>query len=516
MKKLLLLLFPVISLAQTVEWSSFPSVSLSYNPAMVGYCVDTDANGNVIWAGFKNEPYIYQDILGNQFFEKFDPEGNLLFSTEISGQAQTTDMGSDADGNIVLLLKFVGQMQIGDENFQTVQQGEQNVLVKFDADGNLLWHNWLQPEQMLDGFYNEIAELKALSVLADGSIVIGFSDFFKSVLRKYDASGNVLLEIEQENVRRISSVSVDSDGNFYTAGGCVEPNAKFAGIEVADPFTYETYIAKFNADGVFQWVKFAQDFTCSEARVIAINPDAVYFLTPVFGPLDFEGQLIEGSPWISDFLLAKFDASGAMQWVRETPGNGGFYFGTRNPVKADASGNIYLSGQGNGTIQWNESVATSTEGFWGQGICVRYNPDGFVTMAQTAEGNYVRFDNISFNDGKLSIAGMASGDLHVNGFWHTAVDTFDYYPFLLKVVPEVLSVAETTPEEILIYPNPCSGFIRGRGWEGSLEVSIVNMLGQEVLKTGWSAASELDVSGLPSGTYLIIPENKKPILFIKS
>lgn len=64
---------------------------------------------------------------------------------------------------------------------------------------------------------------------------------------------------------------------------------------------------------------------------------------------------------------------------------------------------------------------------------------------------------------------------------------------------------------IMAYPNPVSEYLTISGVEDNASISVVNMQGTEVLKT---TGSRVDVSNLPTGSYLLVVEGEK-MKFIK-
>ncbi len=135
-KILLFLLLPLCIQAQSYEWVKFPPAFTPNNPDLIGYSVATDLSGNVYCTGFKDEPYVYNDVLGNQFINKYDASGNLIFSKAITGKVQTHNLVVDSKQNSIVTLKFLNFMSIGGVEFNTVQQREQHVIVKFDSQGD--------------------------------------------------------------------------------------------------------------------------------------------------------------------------------------------------------------------------------------------------------------------------------------------------------------------------------------------------------------------------------------------
>ena len=77
------------------------------------------------------------------------------------------------------------------------------------------------------------------------------------------------------------------------------------------------------------------------------------------------------------------------------------------------------------------------------------------------------------------------------------------------------SVGENGFENINLYPNPANDIIHIEGLEGEHEVQIYNAIGMLVMTTTLQGDSEINISDLPSGYYLIRIDNRHAVKFIK-
>ena len=142
------------------------------------------------------------------------------------------------------------------------------------------------------------------------------------------------------------------------AGSCSENTATFGGVPFGDDSTYNTYLAKYDATGAAQWVKFVEDITCPFPQVRVGAPDEIYFSGELFGNFAFGSFTAEGPNFGDDFFLARLDASGTFQWIREVPGQGHVSPGQRTFLDADAAGNVYFTGRMRNTITWSPGQVT--------------------------------------------------------------------------------------------------------------------------------------------------------------
>ncbi len=506
----LLMLLPFFAVSQSFEWVNTPTINFSWNPNSIAYVTTCDAAGNAYLAGYKENAFAYNEIMGDVYFNKYDAAGNAVFSKTISGRVSVSKLLADSTGAIYLLAFYVNALTVDALQRNTTNQGEQPILIKFDADGNLLWHY----EPQTNG--EPVASCKAMAIDALDQIYLGFNDYEHAYIEKLNSQAELLGTIVQQQVRMISSVSVDNQGNVYSAGGCAEFNSAFAGVPVPAPFTYTTYLAKYNADGVFQWVKYVEDITCPEPQVKAIDPDTVYFSSYLFGSFAFGDFIAEGpiSGAFSDAFITKLNTDGHYQWIREVPGAGYLATGNRDYLTADAAGNVYFSGKTRGDVNWDEQHQTSTAGFNNDALLLQYNSNGELLMAQTAGGSSEdRFDSVAVgSNGEIYVSGMASGSASFGSFNHDA-PPFTYYPFVAKINNGTLGVATTTHLSVGLAPNPVENSFHLTGINGSHQGAIFNMLGQKVKQFEVIGNAPIDISALENGFYLVaIDETRLKIL----
>lgn len=150
MKKTTLILFLFIAMAtraQTFEWVKTPPITFNSNPDMIGYATTCDPSGNIYTMGFKENTFLYSEIFGDLFYNKYDNTGQLQFSKTFTGHATIYNAVADSQGNILVAAGYVNIMTVGDLALNTVDQGVQALLLKFDPDGNLLWHQHMTIEE---------------------------------------------------------------------------------------------------------------------------------------------------------------------------------------------------------------------------------------------------------------------------------------------------------------------------------------------------------------------------------
>lgn len=509
-----LILFSAAVQAQSFQWLQAPEINLNLNPGMVGYCNAVDSSGNVFFTGFKDNAYSYNEIFGDVFFNKYNDAGELQFSKTFTGRVNVFDLATDGSGNLFMAVGYVDFATIGTLNLNTVNQGIQPLVLKFDTDGNLLWHYEPVIEDSFEPYF------RALATDNSGNVYIGYDDFMNSYIEKISADGLSQFTIEQNNAKLISSVDTDTEGNIYVAGSCAESNAVYAGVAVPTTFDYNTWVVKYSPTGIHQWTRYVDDITCSHPKVKANTPDDVYFSSELYGAYEFGSFTAEG-PWNNfsgDFFLAKLDASGTFLWVREVPSGtmGTVDTGNRNYLDVNSEGFVTFAGSMRNTITWAEDITTSSQGFGSEALALKYDPNGTLLMAKVFGGTSEdRVDAISFtNQGDLIVSGIVRGNANFDNFSHEAPGV-TVYPYLGKISSVILGNGNHPLQSIGLWPNPVSEELHlvnvnaGKG-------EIFNALGQKILLFETDGNSSIKVSDLASGIYLLKMKGYQVVKFVKS
>ena len=86
---------------------------------------------------------------------------------------------------------------------------------------------------------------------------------------------------------------------------------------------------------------------------------------------------------------------------------------------------------------------------------------------------------------------------------------------ILAAFFEFTSVDENGMEAVNLYPNPASDKLYFEGLEEACEISIYNVMGMKVKTTMLQSDSEINISDLPTGLYLVRIGNQQPLKLIK-
>ncbi len=163
----------------------------------------------------------------------------------------------------------------------------------------------------------------------------GSSDIF---LAKYDALGTLLWvrQTGSAGYDIANGVAVDGAGNAYitgyTRGNLGGPNAG----------GYDIFLAKYDASGTLLWMRQTGSVSYDYASGVAVDGAGNAYITGYT-----EGNLGGPNAGGFDILLAKYDASGTLLWMRQTGSSGNDY---ASSVAVDGAGNAYITGWTDGNL----------------------------------------------------------------------------------------------------------------------------------------------------------------------
>ncbi|AWV99555.1 SBBP repeat-containing protein [Arcticibacterium luteifluviistationis] len=197
------------------------------------------------------------------------------------------------------------------------------------------------------------------------------------------------------------SVAVDGSGNVYVTGS-FGGTANFGGISKTSGGESDVFIAKYNSSGAVQWVQSAGGLLRANGRSISLDASGNIYITGDFRGTATFGGISKTSGGANDIFVAKYNASGVIQWVQSAGGPGNAY---GYSLDLDAAGNVYVTGSYYGTATFSGISKTSLSS--NDIFVVKYNSGGAVQWVESAGG--------AFNDIGRSIAVDGSGNIYVTG-----------------------------------------------------------------------------------------------------
>ncbi|MCE9529419.1 MAG: SBBP repeat-containing protein, partial [Planctomycetales bacterium] len=265
------------------------------------------------------------------------------------------------------------------------------------------------------------------------------------------------------------SVVIDATGNSYVTGefrGTVNFNPQGT-FNLTAPGTLgvpDCFIAKYSPTGAFLWAKQIGNTGNDWGNDIALDPSGNLYVAGMFaGTVDFNPDPAVANNrtnvGAADAFLLKLDANGNFLSVGTF---GGLNGETVTAISVDSSGNVYTTGQYNGTADFDPTLAgtsnlTSTGGTF-DAFLTKISPSGSLLWARGFGGA------TTFGNGDISndIAVDASGNAYVTGRFRGTAD--------MDPGPGVTSLTSVGEDDMYISKFDTSGnFVWVRVQAGSAE-----------------------------------------------
>ncbi|MBK9283932.1 MAG: T9SS type A sorting domain-containing protein [Sphingobacteriaceae bacterium] len=217
------------------------------------------------------------------------------------------------------------------------------------------------------------------------------------------------------------SLAVDASGNVFYTGvfeGIVDFDPGPGTFTLSSLGTVDVFVAKLDAAGNFVWAKAIGGVSTDAAFSIALDANANVYISGSFsGSVDFDpgpGTYNMTSAASSyDAFLLKLDAAGNFVWSHRFGSNDsdhGF------ALTADASGNVFMTGYFNQTVDFDPGLGTYNlvSGVIDDIYVVKLDATGNFVWARAVGGNDV--------DAGYGITLDGAGNVLVTGAFNASVD----------------------------------------------------------------------------------------------
>ncbi len=328
-----LLLSAHIAKSQTVQWAK-RGVSPGYeygNAIAVDDVGDAYIVGQIEYTtnfdGVSLASYGIHDILVG----KYGANGSIKWLRHAGSTAGEVGygVGVDASRNCYVTGE-VEQTSVFGNGFSVTSAGSNDVfLAKYDVNGTVTrLQRWGSPgndkgralavspsgECYITGYYSDGMSFGSVSLSHAGE-----NDVF---VTKISASGTVLWAKRGGGVNedRGYGVAVDKAGNVFVSG-YFNSSATFSGTTISNNGVYGAYIAKYNDNGSFQWIKKGgSDDEDSEANCVAVDENGFIYSAGYYRGTATFGSTTLTSAGSTDIFLVKYDQSGNVVWAKSAGG----------------------------------------------------------------------------------------------------------------------------------------------------------------------------------------------------
>jgi hypothetical protein len=317
------------------------------------------------------------------FVTKLDSDGNYVWAKRFGGT--DTDNGVSiavhSSGSVYVAGYFYGTADFdpgtGTENL-TASGHADIYVVKLDTNGDL---NWVK---QIGSSAPDFAE--SITVDSSGSIYTtgyfyGAADFDPGAgttnLTPNGASDAFILKLESNgsfvwaksfggaSEESSASIKVDGSGNIHTTGrfsGTVDfdPGAGTANLTSGGTGSDDVYIAKFDSLGNYIWAKNVGGSSGDYGHSLAVDSTSNVYATGYFGgTADFDpsaGTANLTSSGNDDIFIVKLNSTGNYIWAKRV---GGSAQDRGNSISVDSTGNTYVTGIFNGTVDFDPGTGNT-------------------------------------------------------------------------------------------------------------------------------------------------------------
>lgn len=249
--------------------------------------------------------------------------------------------------------------------------------------------------------------------------------YFSKSPTAFSQNLNWVKQISGTGTDYIKSMVKDGSGNLYVCGSFTGSIDFGNGVSIGPSSGADIWFGKYTSTGNLIWAHALIGGDDDEAWDIAIDNANNIYITGFYGtsaPLDFDPG--SGSTTIPQggAFTAKYNSNGIFQWVRPILGAGK---SVNYAIASDGSGNIFVSGRfaaypgfnydfKTGTGAYNPGTGTILNSANGRMYIARYNSSGTVTWAKNFGGEFAEPSDLTLD---------ASNNLHITGvFSGTNVD----------------------------------------------------------------------------------------------
>jgi Domain of unknown function (DUF4397)/Secretion system C-terminal sorting domain len=338
-------------------------------------------------------------LMAGQLFAQFTPN----WATQGRGSSRTDEgkaIARDAAGNIYVNGYFREIVIIGDDTLRSNSNNRRDPFVaKYTAAGVPVWAvAFAGPVAQddrgrgisLDAAGNIYVTGEMRGDLQVGGILLDHADGTNrnGYVAKLDNNGNVLWANMIESVGgddRAYGVTVGPDGNVYVAGQCGN-NALFAtgSTPVSTGGGVDAFIAKYDANGAFQWARTGGSSSGDRFFEIAFDEDGNAWTTGFSGigtTINF-GSTSLTSLGEEDMILAKYGQDGSLLSVINFGGTGSDEAGSL--TFGGPLGLLFVGGSFSGSVTVGGETFTSAGSR--DAIVIAFNPAIGEPVAAAAFG----------------------------------------------------------------------------------------------------------------------------------
>ena len=425
---------PTIFFPQEFSCSSYYAVTFGGTSVDTGNYIDVDpfgntyitgqfqgtvnfGDGNVTAEGTRDIFILKLDSIGTfQWVKTFNADPNLY----------ATSIKSDSSGNTYITGYFKGVVSFHTKGVVPIVTG--NVLttageydifaLKLDSLGNTMWAKRFGGPLSDYGLSLELDSTDNVYITGhfQGTVNFGRGNTESLGNRdifvlKLDSSG-VALQVNRFGGLGNDfgeSITLDSDGNIYITGHFKDEIEFESGVVISPEGLSDIFVLKLENDGDYLWVKTYGSYDSQQGQYITVDSTGNTYITGFF-----QGTIdFEGGDLTSaggyDIFVLKLDSLGNYQWSKIFGGISNDY---AYYIDTDSLNNIFITGHFQGMVTFGDKIISSLG-----------STDIFVLKLDSS-GKYIWAESFGgpLSDYGKSLAIDSTGNVYITGHFQGTVD----------------------------------------------------------------------------------------------
>lgn len=316
---------------------------------------------------------------------------------------------------------------------------------------------------------------------------------------KLDASGNFIWAKSIDKINDNVYIALDAVNNIYITGGFLNQITDFdpgASTYTLNSVNGSVFVVKLNSGGNFIWAK-QMSFSIGYPTGIAVEASGnVHTIGNFEQTGDFDpGPGVYNLTSNGGTFISKLDANGVFIWAKQLEPNASDQIFSKD-IKADNTGNIYLTGWVRGTTDFDPGPAIYTlTTFLNEAFILKLNSSGNFIWAKSIQCNSVSVGS--------SLAVEPSGNVFLGGYFSGATS--------------YLNMTSSGGHDAFISKFDASGNLLWAKSAGGVQNDFANSVGLDALGNiyaigTFSSSADFDPTG---GIFNLISAGSEDIFILK-
>ena len=460
-----------------------------------------DHNGELIWLHHFDNVYLNKPYAGNNITLDQD-EDKVIIASEFFNDIDLPDGSemSPAVGGSVFFISFDSEGNYLDAFSEDIDISDDQISIEIDSEDNLIFSTI---------FWNEI-------LVEDSTLEPNNGN---GLLIKYDANGNIIWyhAITGTWTNYQTYVVVDEFDNIYTVSEENSDTVNIGGQEYLVPDGEgNVFLCKYNSDGEVQWTKTLAGANGETFDFFAWPVDIAYdgngfiYINGWHGEAAYFDDIDQGSEYAFSKFVCKTDLEGEVQWVNSV-NEISLGFNHFHSI-VDSLGNYYAGYERvTDTLHFGDDFTYIAENEFAN-LLFKYASDGTLDWVKEIKCNS---SSVDWN----SIVGFVDDEFFLSGSYTDSIfiDEGEYYSefetgFMALFGDETVGVEEiySRDNSFSVFPNPSRSIINIDSEDQNIqELRVLDLKGQLHFQSAFQ--SQINLGHLPKGQYILEAIGEKGI-----